>query len=357
MKKDRMAVITHPKSHHHVQPFPRPNLESFEAPLRTQMAEHYLRETGLLNEVDQQKAPRANIEDILKVHTPYLVESVRLMSNIGSGVIGESAHASPDLYRTAMISVGGAILAAELVARNEVKHAFSLMRPPGHHASRSTAAGLCYFNNIAIATMKLMDSSDIKRVTIFDFDDHFGNGTADIFYANKNVQYISIHEYDYENFGIGHYEELGFGEAVGTNINIPLIDATSDMVYREAVKRIAIPSILKFEPDIIGLSAGFDSHYADPVGNMNIDTSTFWYIGKTINETVEKLGIRGSFSVLEGGYNPLIIGPSIHALLYGLDGREMPKLQDQIQRETVKSLDDANLGVLDKVEEIVGRFW
>lgn len=357
MPKKRMILISHPRSHLHVQPFPKPNLESFEAPLRTQMAELYLSECGIFNKVEREKAPRATTEDILGVHTPYLFESVRLMSNLGSGGLGEAAYASPDLLRNSLTSAGGAIRAAERVAGGEFEMAFSLMRPPGHHASRSTAAGLCYFNNVALAVRKAMNMDAIERVTIFDFDNHFGNGTAGIFYDDPNVQYISIHEYDYENFGIGHYEELGYGDAVGTNINIPLLDGASDIVYKQAIERIVIPSIQSFKPQIIAISAGFDAHYADPVGNMNIDTSTFYEIGKTISDLAKNQNMIGSFSVLEGGYNPLVIGPSIQSYILGMLDEKKPELKDQVKREPIRTLDDANIEIIDQVVEIVGRFW
>ncbi|MDF1538072.1 MAG: histone deacetylase [Candidatus Thorarchaeota archaeon] len=357
MQNQKMLLITHPKSHLHVQPFPRPNLEAFEAPLRTQMAEHYLSECGISTKLEREKAPKATAEDILKVHSPYLLETVRLMSNLGSGNLGEAAYASPDLLRNALASAGGAIRAAERVTEGVFQHAFSLMRPPGHHASRSTPAGLCYFNNVALAVTKVMEKKSIERVTIVDFDDHFGNGTAEIFYANPNVQYISIHEYDYENFGIGHYEEFGYGEAVGSNINIPLIDGSSDMVYKQAMDRIIVPSIKSFKPHLLAVSAGLDTHYADPVGNMNVDTSTYWEYGKALGELVKELDMVGSFSVLEGGYNPLVTGPSIHAYIMGLLQEAKPDLQDQIGREPIESLDNANIDIIDQVVEVVSRFW
>ncbi|MHA1906246.1 MAG: histone deacetylase family protein [Candidatus Thorarchaeota archaeon] len=355
--KNTLALIRHPKSHLHVQPFPRPNLESFDAPLRIQMAERYLEEKGLVDRVIQEKAPRASAEDILRVHTPYLFESVRLLSEFGSGNLGEAAYASPDLQRNALVSAGGAIRAAEKVTKKETTHSFSLMRPPGHHASRSTAAGLCYFNNVAIAVRKIMMGDDMTRVTILDFDDHFGNGTADIFYEDPSVQYISIHEYDYENFGVGHYEELGYGDAMGTNVNIPLLDGASNTVYQEAMERIVVPTISSFKPDMIAISAGFDSHYTDPVGNMNVDSSLFWFIGNSIKNLVETLGNIGSFSVMEGGYNPMMTGPSIFAYLSGLLGDECPVLEDQMERQPVKTLDDSNSGIIDQVIDTVSRFW
>jgi acetoin utilization deacetylase AcuC-like enzyme len=352
-----LSIISHPKAGMHVQPFPKPHIEAFESPIRIQAVEKFLHDRGVFEWATQVKAPRASFDDILTVHSPYLVDSVKIMSDIGSGQLGEAAYASPDLMRNALIAAGGAKQAAQLVAEGQTKHAFSLLRPPGHHASTSTPTGLCYFNNVAIAVKYLLDHRGIERISILDFDDHFGNGTSEIFYADKRVQFISIHEYDYENYGIGFYQELGFGEALGTNINIPLIDGADDTVYRAAIDRIVVPSIDAFKPQLIAVSAGFDPHYADPVGNMDIDSATFWYIGSALNSVVDEMKLKGTVHALEGGYNPLALGPSIFAYLEGLAGKPKPTLDDQLERTRYKALTDRNLEILDEVIDSIVKFW
>jgi acetoin utilization deacetylase AcuC-like enzyme len=211
--------------------------------------------------------------------------------------------------------------------------------------------GLCYFNNVAIATKHALQNSAIKRVSIIDFDDHHGNGTSEIFYTNPDVQYISIHEFDYENFGLGHYDELGYGDGKGTNINIPLLETSPDISYESAINKIIIPSVKSFNPDLIMVSAGFDAHYADPVGNMDIDSRTYWRFGREIEKLVSITKAKGSVWVLEGGYNPFTIGPSIHGSLEGLSGNIQPILEDQIEREVNKLIVDSNNEIIEKVLE------
>ena len=357
MSKDKIAFISHPKSSLHKMPFPKPHLESFENPLRTQMAERYLEQHGILEDTLRVKSPKAKVEDIRLVHSAYLIESVEIMSDIGSGQLGEASYASPDLFRTASLSVGGAIKGTEMVVSEEVKHAFSLMRPPGHHATSSNSMGLCYFNNVAIATHRLLKKNDINRISIIDFDDHFGNGTAEIFYTNPNVQVISIHEYDYENFGQGHYAEVGYGDAKGTNINIPLIETSPNASYETSIERVIGPAVKRFRPDIIMVSAGYDAHYADPVGNMDVDSQVYWRFGILINDLVDEINARGSVWALEGGYNPFTLGPSIRASLDGLRGKNLPKLDDQIEREIYQHIIDANKEVIEKVLETIEPYW
>jgi acetoin utilization deacetylase AcuC-like enzyme len=317
------------------------------------MAERYLEQSGILSKTIRVKAPKATLKDPLLVHSPYLVDTVEMMSEIGTGQLGESAYASPDLIRTALLTVGGAMKGVDMILSGDVKHAFVLMRPPGHHASTSNPMGLCYFNNVAIATAHALKNESIKRVSIIDFDDHHGNGTSEIFYTNPDVQYISFHEYDYENFGLGHYDELGYGDGKGTNVNIPLMEASSDISYKSAINRIMIPAVKSFKPDLILVSAGYDAHYADPVGNMNIDSQTYWRFGSEVRKIVESIGVKGSVWVLEGGYNPFTIGPSIRASLEGLLGNELPHLEDQIEREVSKVIVESNDEIIEKVLETI----
>ena len=354
--QERIAFISHPKVSMHRMPFPKPHLESFESPLRFQMAERYLETSGALSEMVRVKAPRASLKDPLLVHSPYLVDTVELLSEIGSGQLGESAYASPDLLRAALLTVGGSMKGVDMVLAGDVKHAFVLMRPPGHHASTSNPMGLCYFNNVAIAAKHALQNDAVQRVSIVDFDDHHGNGTSEIFYTNPNVQYISIHEYDYENFGLGHYAEIGHGGGKGTNINIPLVETSPNISYESAINRIMIPALKSFKPDLIMVSAGYDAHFADPVGNMDIDSRTYWRFGREIEKIVETTEAKGSVWVLEGGYNPFTIGPSIHASLEGLAGNAQPILEDQIDREVNKLIIESNDEIIEKVLETIKPF-
>ena len=353
---DKIAFISHPKASLHRMPFPKPHLESFENPLRYQMAERYLEQSGALSEIIRVKAPRATLKDALLVHSPYLVDTVELMTEIGSGQIGDASYASPDLIRAALLAVGGSVKGVDMVLSGEVKHAFGFIRPPGHHASTSNAMGLCYFNNVAIATKHALQNETIHRVSIIDFDDHHGNGTSEIFYTDPNVQYISFHEYDFENFGLGHYAELGYGDGKGTNINIPLMETSPDISYESAMSRIMVPALKSFKPDLIMVSAGYDAHFADPVGNMDIDSRTYWRFGKEINKIVSTTNAKGSVWVLEGGYNPFTLGPLIQASLEGLAGKVQPILEDQIKREVSKLIVVSNEEIISKVLKTIKPF-
>ncbi|MFX1471386.1 MAG: histone deacetylase [Promethearchaeota archaeon] len=352
-----IAFIHQPLSDSHAQPFPKPNIEAFETPLRIQVAYKYLEESGVLREMKVCEANRAKLDDALLVHSPYLVHTVEIMSDLGSGYLGESSYASPGLLRSALHALGGAIQSAKLVSEGDTRHAFALVRPPGHHASTSTSMGLCYFNNIAVAARTVIAREDVNRITILDIDNHFGNGTAEIFYADPNIQYISVHEYDYENFGVGHFDEIGCGKGKGKTINIPLVETSPNISYESALKQIVTPALESFKPDIIGVSAGFDAHYADPVGNMDVDSRTYWLIGKLVEKTVSALRMKGSFWILEGGYNPFVLGSSIRASLEGLQSKKLPQLDDQVDRERHEMVIESNEEIIEKVLETVSPYF
>jgi acetoin utilization deacetylase AcuC-like enzyme len=341
----------------HTAPFTKPQLEGFETPERLKMTLQYLQENGVTKDIFTLKTPHAECEDALLAHSPYLVHSVQLMSELGSGQLGESAYASENLLSSALYALGGALLTSELILSSSTRHAFALIRPPGHHATTSSPMGLCFFNNVAVAVKNILQEDGIDRVSIIDIDDHFGNGTAEIFYHDPSVQFVSLHEYNYASFGLGHYKEVGQGEGTGTNVNIPLWEGSPDSSYQTAFSRIVLPAIEGFNPDVIAVSAGYDAHYADPLGDLAVDSRTYWFIADSVNRLVRSLNLRGSFWVLEGGYNPLMLGPCIRATLDGLQGKQMPILEDQGKRKVDGDIVKKNKGIINRILKTVAPFF
>jgi acetoin utilization deacetylase AcuC-like enzyme len=357
LSQDTITLIDQSGSDKHVAPFVKPSLEAFENPERIEMTLQYLEETKSLESVKTFKTTPATKEEALLVHKPYLVQSIELMSDLGGGELGESAWASEDLWSSAMHALGGALLAGELVASGACRHSFALVRPPGHHATTSSSMGLCFFNNVAIAVRNIQAENGIQKVSILDIDDHFGNGTSEIFYEDPNVQFISIHEYDYTSYGIGHYREIGHGRGYGTNINIPLHREAHDSSYQTVIDKIVTPAIERFNPDLIAVSAGYDAHFADPIGEMAVDSETYWYIASVVEKLVGSCRMKGSFWVLEGGYNPLTLGPCVKATLEGLQGKPCPELEDQKEaREQEEEVVKLNRRTIKKILDTVSQF-
>ncbi len=219
--------------------------------------------------------------DLLLVHSERMVETVK-----SGNFVNFETPPLPNIYHYAKLSVGGATLAMEIALKEE--RSFSLMRPPGHHASRDKFEGFCYFNNLAIAVMKALEK--VEKVAILDIDCHHGNGTQDIFLGNPRVIYVSLHQYGFVYPGTGKYSEKNC-------YNYPLPERTEEEEYLEKLE-IGLYKISKFDPDLIAVSAGFDTYRDDPLTNMNLEVGTYSKISRMISE-LEK----SRFAVLEGGYS------------------------------------------------------
>ena len=230
-------------------------------------------------------------EDILRVHTRELLEAVRL------GTFADAdTPVFPEIFELAKLSAGAAIGAAEQALAG--RPAFSLMRPPGHHAERNRVMGFCYFNNIAIAVARALSSPfPTQRVAILDFDCHHGNGTEDIFRDDERVLFVSLHQSPC-------YPGTGF-TTQGNCLNYPLPPGTRPVQFLEALDG-GLNRICDFRPDLLAVSAGFDSYKDDPITSMDLEVETFYEIGRRIADTAQpapNAPILPCFAVLEGGYS------------------------------------------------------
>ncbi len=187
---------------------------------------------------------------------------------------------------------------------------FALIRPPGHHATRNQAMGFCIFNNIAIGAA-YGQKHGYERIAILDFDLHHGNGTQDIFYSDE-LLYISLHQWPHYP-GSGWLDEIGEGSGRGYTINIPLPPGTGDNTYAKSLEEIVYPVLSEYSPSLLLVSAGYDGHYDDPLGNLMLSTKTY----RNIAKETKRLGEKVVFS-LEGGYNLSYLPPCIYASLKGL---------------------------------------
>jgi acetoin utilization deacetylase AcuC-like enzyme len=219
--------------------------------------------------------------DILRVHTAAMLRAVQT----GHYDDADTPHFS-NIYELARLSAGAAILAAETALAGTT--AFSLMRPPGHHAEHNRVMGFCYFNNIAIAVAKLLAEGKVRRVAILDFDCHHGNGTEDVFRGDDHVLFASLHQSPcYPGTGLASRENC---------LNYPLPPGTGPEEFLRALDD-ALGKIRTFRPELLAVSAGFDSHKDDPITDMALETETYREVGRRIAALAAP-----SFIVMEGGY-------------------------------------------------------
>ncbi len=243
------------------------------------------------------------IEDNLltAVHSRTYLDQVQALARSGGGFLDPDTVVSPASYGVAGLAAGGAVAAVSAVAAGQAQSAFAVIRPPGHHALRDRGMGFCLLNNAALAAVAARVQYGLTRIFLIDWDVHHGNGTQAIFYPDRTVLYLSLHQ---ENWypGTGAWEETGEGEGEGFTVNIPLPAETGDEGYKLLFEEVVVPLGQVFAPELILLSAGYDAHFADPLGGMLVTASGFRVLTE-LALAAGGPGSRGVAAVLEGGYD------------------------------------------------------
>jgi acetoin utilization deacetylase AcuC-like enzyme len=265
-----------------------------------------------LPRLDPTEADGAAIE---LVHTSAHAGAVRAMAQRGGGWFDGDTFCGPGSYAAALRSAGAALAAVDAVCDGRSDHAFSISRPPGHHATAGTAMGFCIFNNVSIAA-RHAQLRGRKRIAIIDIDVHHGNGTEEIFWDDPSVLYTSLHQYPLYP-GTGHASAQGGPGALGFTINVPLPSGTSGDEWLAGFEGGVVPAVIAFEPELMLVSAGFDAHAADPLATLQLTAATYAALASRVRDLCAEAG-SGSAWVLEGGYDLDALGESVAASLRGL---------------------------------------
>ena len=281
-----------------------------ENPERLKVIISALKQDGALWAKLQHLAPRqVSDEDIMRCHSYRLIDQIRSLCERGVPFVDLDTAICAQSFEIARLAAGAATVAVDEVF-NDASNAIALVRPPGHHASSNRAMGFCLFNNVAIAARYAQVHYGADRVLIIDWDVHHGNGTQEIFYRDPSVFYFSTHQYPYYP-GTGAAGERGLDKGEGTTLNIPLSEGTSAIAHREAFGD-ALKAIEKaFPPDLIIISAGFDSRRGDPLGGLMLEDSDFEEMTKRVMDMADRDGRGRVVSVLEGGYNLDTLGEAV----------------------------------------------
>ncbi|MBI2941964.1 MAG: histone deacetylase [Chloroflexi bacterium] len=265
--------------------------------------------------------PATAVEDILRVHSRSHLNRIERMAARGGGFLDSDTVVSPESYRVALLAAGGACAAVDAVIGGHARTAFALVRPPGHHATPDRAMGFCLLNNLAIAVRRAQAVHRQHRVAIVDFDVHHGNGTQAVFEEDPSVLFVSLHQHPlYPGSGLAH--EIGRGPGTGRTINVPLSAGTGDRGYALAFDEIVGPALTAFAPELIGVSAGFDAHWADPLAFMNVTCAGFAGLVARLRRWAATLAGGRLVLVLEGGYNLDALAGSVVACVQALIGEQ-----------------------------------
>jgi acetoin utilization deacetylase AcuC-like enzyme len=251
----------------------------------------------------------ATIGQIEAIHDGQHIAHINEACKNGVTALDFDTPISAMSYRAAVRAAGAACNAVEAVLNGNAKKAFCAVRPPGHHAERERAMGFCLFNNIAIAA-RHGQSLGAKKIAIVDWDVHHGNGTQQAFEEDPTVLFISSHAKGIYP-GSGKAEETGIGAGKGFTVNLPLPPNSGDDVYLAMFREAVVPTVIKFKPDLVLISAGFDAHEQDPIGCMNVTDDGFNAMSKMIVACAEKVCGGRVVSLLEGGYNLSTLGKTV----------------------------------------------
>lgn len=312
-------LVTHPDFARHPTPRGHP-----ESPERITATLPRLRSS--LPKTVRWVDPSTGAMDLLRsVHSESHIRRVEEASRNGLILLDEGdTYAGPQSFATALLAVGAATTAIDQVASGEASNAFALVRPPGHHARPNAPMGFCLFNTVAVAARYAQRQHGYQRILILDWDLHHGNGTQEIFEEDPTVFFISLHEHPLYP-GTGCAAERGRGAGEGFTMNLPMAPGSSDAEYRSAFEEKVLPAADAFQPDLVLISAGFDAHRDDPLGNLMLSEEGFAEMTTGILRVAER-HCRGKIvSILEGGYNIDALGRSIQAHLCALDARSGKK--------------------------------
>ena len=297
-------LISHPACLQHLMPLGHPErpdrLRAIEAALEAEKFQTLVRVA----------APLAPLEVIALCHPMDYITALRDATPT-DGLIHLDADTSmsPGSFEASLRAAGGAVHAVDEVLTKKAANAFVAARPPGHHAETARPMGFCFFDNAAIAARYAQDRHGIARAAIVDFDVHHGNGSQEIFWADKTVMYCSTHQMPLFP-GTGAIGETG---EYNTVVNAPLRPGDGAKKFRDAFDSRILPRLAEFAPELVVISAGFDAHMRDPLANINLDEADFAWATQKIMDVADRCAGGRIVSLLEGGYDLEALANSVAA--------------------------------------------
>lgn len=247
---------------------------------------------------------------LARVHSPAYIDEVWAYAKSGGGDLEIDTIVSPASYDVALMAAGSVCDAIERVLGGEDTQGLCLVRPPGHHALVNRAMGFCLFNNVAVAARLAVDRFGLDRVLIVDWDIHHGNGTQATFWEDPQVGFFSIHRWPFFP-GTGDADETGSGRGLGATLNAPIEYGTPRKeylkIFADRLERFAA----RMMPQLVLISAGFDAHRLDPVGDLGLETEDFGLLTNLVLDVADTYAGGKVVSVLEGGYDPKLLADGI----------------------------------------------
>ena len=280
-----------------------------ECPARLSAIQDQLIASGLAPFLEQIDAPQASLSAIVRAHDPEYVDHLRNRApERGYFPLDPDTSMNPSSWKAALHAAGAVVEATDRVIGGALANAFCAVRPPGHHARPGTAMGFCLLNNVAIGALHALEVHGLERVAIVDFDVHHGNGTEEIFAGDERVLMASFFQHPF-------YPYSGTENPANNMVNVPLPAGTNGEKVRAVVEEIWMPRLEQFEPQMILVSAGFDAHREDDLGQMSLVEADYAYMTARLLELAGRHCGGRLVSSLEGGYNLSALARSVVAHL------------------------------------------
>ncbi|HTN49417.1 MAG TPA: histone deacetylase family protein [Burkholderiaceae bacterium] len=280
-----------------------------ESPERLAAIHDHLISTGIAPHLEHFDAPAAPEEAIARAHdASYIGKLKTSVPQQGYCPVDPDTSMNPHTFDAALRSAGAVVEATDRVMARELANAFCAVRPPGHHARKAAAMGFCFFNNVAIGARHALATHGLERVAVVDFDVHHGNGTEEILAGDERALMVSFFQHPF-------YPYTGTEHVAKNMVNVPLPAGTRGDVVRQVVDEVWLPRLREFRPQMLFISAGFDAHREDDLGQMGLVESDYSYITLRLMEIAEEFGAGRIVSSLEGGYNLSALARSVGAHL------------------------------------------
>ncbi|MDQ3696204.1 MAG: class II histone deacetylase [Chloroflexota bacterium] len=328
-------------------------------------AKHLLDLVGLTDRmvrIDPEPVP----DDLLTLyHTAEHIARVGQLSAGSGGDTGRGAPIGPGGDRIARLAVGGTVAAMAAVLSGQVRGAYALVRPPGHHAMADHGMGFCVYGNVVIAAKQAQRAHGAERVLILDWDVHHGNGTQDAFWADPSVLFVSVHQDNLFPVDWGAPDQVGTGAGKGFTVNVPLPAGTGNRGYLETLDRIVVPIGRQFKPDLIFISAGQDASVMDPLGRMCVTADGYRLMMERMQALADEVCEGRIVVTQEGGYAPTYAPYCTAAIAHALAGdlaAGLDQLADPYGTRAVTMSPSLALGLdaeraLDQVVAVQRRYW
>lgn len=323
-----------------------------ESPQRLEVIYSMLEDNGVRRLYEQCSMRKAELHEITLIHSASHFERVAATAGVPQSYLDADTQASENSFDAALYAAGAVLDGIDLVISGKMRNIFALVRPPGHHAERDRAMGFCLFNNIAIGAQYAIKKHALERVLIVDWDLHHGNGTQHSFYDDQRVLYFSTHQYPFYP-GSGDFQETGTGIARGFSVNVPLGIGCGDNDFYTIFKEVLEPIADLYRPQLVLVSAGFDTHFDDPLGGMKMTPNGYAALAGLVQQIANRHAEGRLLLTLEGGYSMSGLRDSVRAVIEQLAGTRQAEGETAEITGHGRSTDR----IIETVAQVQREFW